>query len=198
MCIDRLREVKADWADDMSATYDIDNSGFQDSLTLDDYRALLGVVEDVTDAQSLADLGDRLEKALARRFGWADAFDVATLTVHVAEGSVPSPRQRAIATWLHMLLTPWLKALSHTETHPRHWCLTRRERDIAQLVAYGLTNRQIAAQLDITTDTVKKHLTSALTKADCTNRTQLALLWRHGQDRELDPPTELHLASSGV
>jgi DNA-binding CsgD family transcriptional regulator len=184
----------------MAETCDTGDSGSPDSLTLDDYRALLGVVEDVTDAQSLADLCDRLEEALVRRFGWADAFDVATLTVHVVEGGGASPRQRAVATRLHLLLTPWLKALSHNDTPPSHWCLTRRERDIAQLVAYGLTNRQIAAQLDITTDTVKKHLTSALTKTDCTNRTQLALLWQQGQvhPEQSDSPAGLHLASSGV
>lgn len=56
------------------------------------------------------------------------------------------------------------------------WTLTDREAEIAEQVALGLTNDQIARKLYVTTDTVKKHLTNIFTKTDCTNRTQLALI----------------------
>jgi DNA-binding CsgD family transcriptional regulator len=52
--------------------------------------------------------------------------------------------------------------------------LTRREREIAELVAQGLTNRQIAATLHISERTVETHVQRILGKLGCTNRTQIA------------------------
>jgi predicted ATPase/DNA-binding CsgD family transcriptional regulator len=56
--------------------------------------------------------------------------------------------------------------------------LSAREADVVRLVAEGLTNRQIASKLFVTEDTVKKHLTHAMTRTGYTNRTSLALAWR--------------------
>lgn len=53
--------------------------------------------------------------------------------------------------------------------------LTARERQISTFIADGLTNRQIARQLTITEDTVKKHVSNAMLKLNLRNRTQLAL-----------------------
>jgi non-specific serine/threonine protein kinase len=53
--------------------------------------------------------------------------------------------------------------------------LTPREREIAQLVAQGLTNRQIAERLVIATRTAEGHLQRILTKLGLTSRTQLAV-----------------------
>lgn len=52
--------------------------------------------------------------------------------------------------------------------------LTRREREVSELVAEGLTNRQIAARLVISVRTAEKHLDNIMTKLDATNRTQIA------------------------
>jgi two-component system, NarL family, nitrate/nitrite response regulator NarL len=52
--------------------------------------------------------------------------------------------------------------------------LTRRETEILQLVAGGLTNKEIASQLTITEGTVKNHVHNALEKLHLTNRTQAA------------------------
>jgi DNA-binding NarL/FixJ family response regulator len=57
------------------------------------------------------------------------------------------------------------------------WQLTPREGEVAELVAEGLTNRQIATRLRVTEYTVKKHLTRALAKTACRSRTQLAVAW---------------------
>jgi non-specific serine/threonine protein kinase len=73
-------------------------------------------------------------------------------------------------------------ALGHRPTHtdrqahrpddtPR---LTRREREVAELVAEGLANKQIAARLVISPRTVESHVEHLLTKLGLTNRTQLA------------------------
>jgi non-specific serine/threonine protein kinase len=53
--------------------------------------------------------------------------------------------------------------------------LTRRERDVAALVAQGLTDRQIAEALVITEGTVGVHLTNIFTKLDLHTRAQLAV-----------------------
>lgn len=52
--------------------------------------------------------------------------------------------------------------------------LTRRETEILQLVAGGLTNKEIAGRLTITEGTVKNHVHNALEKLHLTNRTQAA------------------------
>lgn len=53
--------------------------------------------------------------------------------------------------------------------------LTRREREIVDLVAEGLKNRQIAERLFISEATVRNHLTSILDKLDLSDRFQLAV-----------------------
>ena len=52
--------------------------------------------------------------------------------------------------------------------------LTRREQEILQLVASGLSNKEIAARLTITEGTVKNHVHNALEKLHLSNRTQAA------------------------
>ncbi len=53
--------------------------------------------------------------------------------------------------------------------------LTRREREIVDLVAEGLKNRQIAERLSISEATVRNHLTSVLSKLDLSDRFELAV-----------------------
>lgn len=54
--------------------------------------------------------------------------------------------------------------------------LSDRERDVAAAVAEGLSNGEIADRLHLSVSSVKAHLSSAMTKLDLTNRTQLAIL----------------------
>jgi DNA-binding NarL/FixJ family response regulator len=58
--------------------------------------------------------------------------------------------------------------------------LTKREREIADLVAQGQTNLEIAANLAITERTVKAHLSSIYEKTLTGNRLNLALLVNRG------------------
>ena len=59
--------------------------------------------------------------------------------------------------------------------------LTVREREVLELIAQGLPNKQIALRLEISEKTVKAHLTKIYQAIDVTDRTQAAL-WaeRHG------------------
>jgi two-component system nitrate/nitrite response regulator NarL len=52
--------------------------------------------------------------------------------------------------------------------------LTRREQEILQLVAGGLSNKEIGARLSITEGTVKNHVHHALEKLHLSNRVQAA------------------------
>jgi two-component system NarL family response regulator len=54
--------------------------------------------------------------------------------------------------------------------------LTRREREIAELIGNGECNKQIARQLTITERTVKAHLTEIFRKLGIADRLKLALL----------------------
>jgi DNA-binding NarL/FixJ family response regulator len=58
--------------------------------------------------------------------------------------------------------------------------LTRRELEIARLVAEGLTNKQIASQLVISRRTAEGHVEHILSKLGFTTRTQIAS-WLHAR-----------------
>jgi len=58
--------------------------------------------------------------------------------------------------------------------------LTKREREIANLIAQGQSNLEIAANLDITERTVKAHLSSIYEKTKTGSRLNLALLINRG------------------
>jgi len=59
---------------------------------------------------------------------------------------------------------------------PDRESFSRREREIVLLVAEGWTNREIAAKLSISEQTVKSHVSRIFTKANVTSRAQLAPL----------------------
>ena len=54
--------------------------------------------------------------------------------------------------------------------------LSGREGDVVGFVAHGLSNKQIALEMDITERTVKSHLTAAFKKTHTKDRLSLALL----------------------
>ncbi|GAA5115392.1 ATP-binding protein [Haloechinothrix salitolerans] len=64
--------------------------------------------------------------------------------------------------------------------------LTGREREIAQLVADGLSNRDIAAKLVISPRTAEKHVEKILTKLGLSSRTQIGVWFATGRQ---DDPT---------
>jgi DNA-binding NarL/FixJ family response regulator len=61
---------------------------------------------------------------------------------------------------------------------PSRYALTPREREIAALLAHGLTNKEIAAELVIGPATVKNHVHNVLQKLNVHRRTEAAALLR--------------------
>ncbi|TMD33764.1 MAG: response regulator transcription factor [Chloroflexi bacterium] len=53
--------------------------------------------------------------------------------------------------------------------------LSRREREVLDEIRLGLTNRQIAARLGVSTNTINKHVQEVLRKLEVDNRVQAAL-----------------------
>jgi len=53
--------------------------------------------------------------------------------------------------------------------------LTPRERQVAEAIARGLSNRQIAVEFGISTETVKRHLASIYSKLALPGRVALAV-----------------------
>ena len=58
---------------------------------------------------------------------------------------------------------------------PLNPLLTPREKDVLLFLAGGNSNQQIAAELNISANTVKTHLRSIYSKLDVSNRTQAGL-----------------------
>ncbi|TKK87979.1 response regulator transcription factor [Herbidospora galbida] len=58
--------------------------------------------------------------------------------------------------------------------------ITRRERDVLNLLAQGLSNASIAIRLGLTEKTVKNHLNSVFGKLNVSSRTEAVLVWTGG------------------
>lgn len=78
-----------------------------------------------------------------------------------------APLSRELATQILREFPLAPKSPEHHET------LTAREREILNWVASGLTNKEIAAELKISDQTVKNHLKNILQKLHLENRVQL-------------------------
>lgn len=125
------------------------------------------------------------------------AWEAAAEAQLQADGPDPAPTRRATAAgWLHSAVTTYQRlgadwdlsraarlARWHGIPVPgRHrrgrngygGDLTPREREVADLVATGLTNKEIAEQLFVSAETVKKHLQAVMRKLSVKTRAGLA------------------------
>ena len=99
-----------------------------------------------------------------------DVDDVAQAVQTTASGgTVCSPRLAALL----------LRRLARSGAErPASTPLTSREREIAELLEEGLSNKEIAARLQIELPTVKNHVHSILTKLKASRRGQAAAMLR--------------------
>ena len=68
-------------------------------------------------------------------------------------------------------------ATARTGTPPGFEALTRRQREIMELVAGGASNREISAAFGISEGTVKLHISAILKRLEVQNRTEAAHKW---------------------
>ncbi len=61
------------------------------------------------------------------------------------------------------------------KAEPQHTIVTRRQREVLELMAQGLANKLIADQMNISEPTVKMHITMIFRSLGVTNRTQAVL-----------------------
>ncbi len=92
--------------------------------------------------------------------------------------------------WIHRKLVPKVIKQLTLKSQPKksayddklNWSsLSRREIDVATMIAAGHNNKQIANQLKISERTVKAHLTSIFKKLEISDRLHLALLVKESQ-----------------
>jgi DNA-binding CsgD family transcriptional regulator/tetratricopeptide (TPR) repeat protein len=116
--------------------------------------------EDAVREPYLADARSRLDEA-----SWEEAW---------AEGRAMSMEQAIeYALSQEMPLTPPSPG-SEQPSSDEPPSLTRREKEVAVLVARGLTNRRIAQELFLSEHTVHHHVTNILKKLNLTSRQQVA------------------------
>ncbi|MBA6136047.1 MULTISPECIES: helix-turn-helix transcriptional regulator [Pseudomonas] len=96
--------------------------------------------------------------------------DIGDLRVWRSKGSKPfSQREERL---LSTLQPYFQKAFSSAPTPSQR--LSLREAEVAELVAQGASDKEVARRLDIAFSTVRTHLKNAMAKLECQNRTQLA------------------------
>ena len=102
---------------------------------------------------------------------------------HRGPARAPGPELRAIlahalrATAARLDRTPAVRPATQVApdgTQVREAPLSRREREVAALVARGLTNREIAAHLVVSERTAQSHVGHILDKLGCSSRAQVA------------------------
>lgn len=93
-----------------------------------------------------------------------------------------------LATLAHVTLLP---AGVHLDQHDhRLRTLTRREREILDLLCHGLTYIDVATALVISEKTVSSHVSNLLRKTGTTNRIELTRLVVRVRTAESEEPTE--------
>jgi DNA-binding NarL/FixJ family response regulator len=98
---------------------------------------------------------------------------------HAELGRAKALYSQGSATWLSAELSREERRFAARAPRPRHQTdrglatLTTREREVVDLVAAGLTNREIAERLYLSRKTVETHLSRAFTKLHVRSRVDL-------------------------
>jgi DNA-binding CsgD family transcriptional regulator len=158
-CLDRLVETAAATGGGLAAAIAAHAEAVRD-------RDTAGIA---AAAQQFEDIGALLSAADAAAQA-AVAFEDADDRRRSVEAAATANRLAAVCGGIR---TPALDLADHPLP------LTAREREIANLVAAGLSNRDIADRLTVSVRTVEGHLYRACIKVDISDREELAALIRN-------------------
>ncbi|NJN99129.1 MAG: response regulator transcription factor [Anaerolineales bacterium] len=75
---------------------------------------------------------------------------------------------------LHPTITQYLLKPNGQNGHSGYDCLSKREKEVLQLVARGVSNKEIAHTLQLSKGTVKIHVSNILAKLHMASRTEAA------------------------
>lgn len=95
--------------------------------------------------------------------------------IHQAIGAIRAGQIWLPPTMVSQLITAIHEPQAADDTKALTSLLSQREEEVANWVAQGLSNREIAEKMAITVRTVKAHLTSIFTKTGLRDRLELAV-----------------------
>jgi DNA-binding NarL/FixJ family response regulator len=136
--------------------------------------ALLAAAAPQTPILVAAECDDR-ERAHAILRAGARGFLPTSHSLKVLVGALE--RLRTGGSYVPLALTEATRPASAARTAGDPWCeLTRRQRDVLELIAEGKSNKSIGDALNMSESTVKAHVKQIIRRLNVANRTQAALL----------------------
>jgi DNA-binding NarL/FixJ family response regulator len=145
--------------------------GLVDDAIADLEQAVKACMENGADGYR-AEAGYELASALVRRLAPGDLTHARTVAVEAL--------RRTDELGMAPIRAKAKNLLDRIDTAPAV-ALTPRELEVADLVAQGLTNREVAARLFLSERTAQNHVQHILDKLDLPNRSQIAL-WARGRE----------------
>lgn len=105
----------------------------------------------------------------------ASATDVVAAVRAVTSGEVVCPASLCKILFQHVIQEKFPEPKARKKSRAS---LTRRERQLVDLVAQGLTNKEIASHLHLAEQTVKNHIHNILHKTGASDRLAVSDAWR--------------------
>lgn len=132
----------------------------------DSLESLFATMNQQVEFATVGDFDDALSRARVESFA-----------LIVLDRELPGFTRERLTEFNGLTAAPVLFSAESPTGEPAAFAtLTRRERDVLDLVADGQSNKQIARVLDLQEVTVKAHLRQVFRKLDVANRTQAATM----------------------